>query len=74
MCCFWKAIFFFAAEVREIHFKKKLLIESLKLQISCCSPTESCLLSQRRFLILYHSKQMKEKKKNKSEVDTDSLN
>lgn len=58
-----EAIFFIVAEVRGINFKKKLLIENFKLQISCCSSTESYLLAPRRFLILYHSEQIKWKKK-----------
>lgn len=57
----------------EIHFLKTSLTENLELQMYCCSTTESCLLSQRMFLILYHSEQMMEKK-NRSEVGTDSLN
>lgn len=69
----FKEAIFFIVEVRGINFFKKLLIENFKLQI-CCSSTESYLLAPRRFLILYHSEQMKWKKKNRSEVGTDSLN
>lgn len=74
MPAFKEAILFIVEEVRGINFVKTFLIENFKLQISCCSSTESYLLAPRRFLILYHSEHIKWKKKNRSEVDTDSLN
>lgn len=62
-----------AAEIRgKIPFFY-LLTEKYQAISYSCSSTASCLLIQRKFLILYHSEQMN-KKKNRSDVGTDSLN